>query len=77
MLYRSDARIDDGLGRIPQEPQKYSVMDLLERVLSAEAYWREALKNAVFVIEDYCPFCETESMNHKPDCPWLLAQETP
>jgi hypothetical protein len=53
--------------------------------LAAEQYWREAVKNAPAIPnEDFCQFCPSHvnwdgdktSITHKPDCPWLLAQET-
>ncbi len=56
----------------------YEYDDPVEKALSAEAYWREAVKNARFVIEDYCSFCDigiAHTGEHATDCPWLLAQE--
>lgn len=60
--------------------------DIVKRGLAAEAYWREAVKNApetdgndgdgLFVPS--CMFCGVggyENLNHSPDCPWLLAQD--
>lgn len=60
-----------------------------QEVADAELFWREAVKNATSrsYVEydcDYsaCPFCEekafcnTDSIaEHKPDCPWVLAQK--
>ncbi len=43
--------------------------------LSAEAFWREAVKNAE-VHRQVCAWCAFTGINgHNPDCPWLLAQE--
>ncbi len=50
---------------------------------SAEAYWREAVKNAsgsepnVFGRGMNCPFCRENGFGspyHRKDCPWLIAQ---
>jgi hypothetical protein len=45
----------------------------LEDLLREAMYWREAVKK--FYLDNdggNCPFCDAW---HKPDCPWLLAQE--
>lgn len=55
---------------------------LIERLLAAEQFWREAVKNAESINYgghgDYCWFCHAprieEHLEHKPDCPWNLAQ---
>ena len=62
----------------------------LEALLAAEQYWREAVKRSpesyryaadgkLWTGETLCWFCGGEWANqgvhHKPDCPWLLAQE--
>ena len=59
----------------------------LLRVLDVEKYWREVVKalpmlseeNDMFAIYNECPCCDVMSRNddpiqHKPDCPWVLAQ---
>lgn len=64
---------------------------IIARILESEQYWCEAVKNADMgeVEIDYggdtvsvCPFCDGEGghvfnyqVQHKPDCPWLLANE--
>lgn len=61
---------------------------VIDELLAAEAYWREAVKNCDLRAtkdRDYstmeCPWCdvheenEGEGLAHKPDCPYLLAQE--
>lgn len=48
-----------------------AIPDLLE----AEAYWREAVKNSEEWPSDRCAFCTRAGTEHKPDCPWLLAQD--
>lgn len=50
------------------------------RALEAEAYWREAVKNSdSYSGNGACHFCNVfingANVPHKPDCPWLLAQE--
>lgn len=56
---------------------------VLTEALAAEAYWREAVKNATpeskMEYEDshyaLCPWCaESEYEDHKPGCVWLIAQ---
>ena len=57
------------------------------KLLAAEAYWREALRNAEFRTREdgcgyyECTFCgrmgDPIDNGHAPDCPWLLAQEGP
>ncbi len=58
--------------------------DLLRHMVTAEAFWREAVKNADWWRETQdsdlvCGFCECKFVGsrskHKPDCPWLLAQD--
>lgn len=62
----------------------------IDELLAAEAYWREAVKNArpkadldYEIPFSHCPFCKCADFDirgiygnlHKPDCPWLLSQE--
>jgi hypothetical protein len=58
----------------------------MRSMLAAEQYWREAVKNAEWKNEDEvgcdCRFCgwanscrDDEHGEHKPDCPWVKAQE--
>jgi hypothetical protein len=67
-------------GRCPPE--------LIARLLAAEQFWREAVKNAEMIREwdnagtggDLtCPFCAQQwnsqaIIEHKDDCPYFLAQ---
>ncbi len=65
---------------------------IIKDLLSAEAFWREAVKNCDShrpgtsesdnkFGDGTCVFCdgqysiELKSSDHKPGCPWLLAQE--
>lgn len=59
---------------------------LLRVALSAESYWREAVKNLPETDGDdndgmglpSCLFCSAsgwENLKHEADCPWLLAQD--
>lgn len=52
---------------------------LIAGLLSAEAYWREAVKNHPGAVgdENVCDFCDVslDTRNHKPECAWLIAQE--
>lgn len=56
--------------------------NFIQELLAAERYWREAVKNADHNNER-CAFCvgffygnvARRTLQHKPDCPWLLAQE--
>lgn len=58
----------------------------IKESMSAESHWREAVKRIAICYNgdrDYweCHACEAYGKNgrdklpHKPDCPWLLAQE--
>lgn len=56
----------------------------IEEVLVDAAYWREAVKAAAVTEplgechDGECPFCRVDrygGKDHKPDCPWLLANE--
>lgn len=59
---------------------RYGIGDAVVTELLAEiTYWREAVKNADI---HSCPFCGVDGVylrakaeSHKPDCPWLLAQD--
>ena len=59
------------------------VSRIVSDLLAAEQFWREAVKNADVcdIIGDLCPWCGSVSWDcnveavHKPDCPWVLAQE--
>ena len=60
-----------------------SAVDLLYKLLAAEQYWREAVKNAKPYESHHdqggdwksCIFCDGGwGPQHKPNCPWLLAQ---
>lgn len=47
----------------------------MEKLLADALHWRETVKK-VEPIDDhgYCIFCMRKT-RHKPDCPWVLAQE--
>ena len=51
------------------------------KLLAAEQFWREAVKNLKDPLEwnGICDFCEQDlaegEEEHKPDCPWVLAHE--
>ena len=57
----------------------------VEDMLAAEQFWRESVKNSTpdpwltptrTTGEKFCFWCIAyKSEGHKPDCPWLLAQE--
>lgn len=58
--------------------------DAIKALMESEAYWREAVKSvAVQITDPACTFCGAPGlivnkkplMEHKSDCPWLLAQE--
>jgi len=83
------ADILDRVSRADGQARRAIYRDLL----AAEAYWREAVKNAnagypiVFNSErndsEACAFCEAsanitkgEQLEHKPDCAWVLANES-
>lgn len=53
--------------------RRYLVIDEL---LAAEEYWREAVKNAQECPSDACAFCSEymAQSGHRPGCPWLLAR---
>ena len=61
---------------------RWSDMDKLrKRLLEAEAYWREAVKNAEWdvggEIHGMCGFCKERvdrESDHALDCPWVWAQ---
>ena len=54
--------------------------DMFAALLAAEQFWREAVKNARDMCYE-CNFCRMDGSffdgmpDHKPDCPWLLAQD--
>ncbi len=53
-----------------------SESDQVEELLSAEAFWREIVKNLKHT-GDRCPVCLLgHPVAHYADCPWLLAQES-
>jgi hypothetical protein len=65
-------------------PHQDGTQDLIEELLEAEQFWREAVKNADMAFvwpntsgEMACPFCKAliQEESHQPDCPWLKAQE--
>jgi len=53
----------------------------IQELLADAAFWRDAVKSCdesynlsgVYPGIESCVFCH-ESENHKPDCPWVLAQ---
>ncbi len=53
----------------------------LEQACAAEAFWREAVKNAEEIPSDVCAFCSRKYTEvycrdgHAPDCAWKLAQD--
>jgi hypothetical protein len=60
----------------------------LTELLAEADYWREAVRTAQVEGNGYtnnedmdiavCPFCRVDSYDdpeHKPDCPWVLAQD--
>ncbi len=50
---------------------------IIKDLLSAEAFWREAVKNAYeHGSSAMCVFCDHDCRRHAPHCPWLLAQES-
>ena len=64
------------------------VMQAFEELLQAEQFWRLAVKNTPEndgndgdgMGNPSCVFCNGEekfgeTTSHKPDCPWLIAQE--
>lgn len=82
-------RIESFLSHTPNIDTLRPFCDIISRLLSAEAFWREAVKNqdALELFDsrttppEYrCAFCEEvgtqDTPFHKPDCPWLLAQES-
>ncbi len=48
--------------------------DFVHDLLSAEQYWREAVRDASFE-DDHCSFCGVSQGDHKPDCAYIRAQE--
>ena len=72
---------------------KQALIGWVPRLLGAEQFWREAVKNVnagypiVFNSErndsEACALCEAsanitkgEQLEHKPDCAWVLANES-
>lgn len=48
-----------------------------QRLLESERFWREAVKNLEVPPSEYCPFCDRMLFTiHKPDCAYMLAQES-
>lgn len=62
------------LGGMPRSEWNAAIRELLD----AEAYWRNAVKNAdVFRGGEPCVFCDRvqgDEPEHEPDCPWVRAQ---
>ena len=61
-----------------------ALAECVDMALDAEQYWREAVAKVEPAHAGSCCFCredfgESPSVSgpahHKPDCPWLLAQE--
>lgn len=55
--------------------------EAIRDLLASESFWREAVKNAPPCDDEgCCIFCDAygmiTGMDHKPDCVWLLAQES-
>lgn len=60
------------------------IYNYLQQYIAAEAFWREVVKQNIAEFNEmgYCELCGGEKptwsakkLVHKPDCPWLLAQE--
>lgn len=52
------------------------ISSIIECLLAAEAYWREAVRDASGDPQDGCAFCGNSRIeSHDPDCPWKLAQD--
>jgi len=77
------ADILDRVSRADGQARRAIYRDLL----AAEAYWREAVKNvheSFFTVldspEEFCVFCggelASQQVHHKPDCAWVLANES-
>jgi hypothetical protein len=87
---RQTMEIIEGFGKPSREPK---ADEIINQLLAAEQYWREAVKNADESSDSgpssgmcyTCNFCNADSrsvnggsdhtIDHKPECPWLLAQE--
>ena len=56
-------------------PSRFVEVSLMGQLLADAKFWREAVRSArVIRCPADCPFCIVMDFNHKPDCPWLLAQ---
>ena len=57
-------------------------LQFIRDLLDAEAFWREAVRthqewDTEYLMCDFCDACTywRPEEKHKPDCPWLLAQD--
>jgi hypothetical protein len=66
---------EDGI--VMQLPWPSDYVKIINQLKFAEAYWREAVKNAG--TDPLCAFCgrvDNGRSQHKPDCLWPLAQDS-
>ena len=84
-LTKEDREEVDRLAQTAHAAIYDDVVDAIDSLLAAEAYWREAVKNSLPMHDNgmawqCCVFCETQNNEgvfaHAVDCPWLLAQES-